>query len=475
MSTSPASGSSLGATGIAFGLGMALAGLVAGYFIGTTQSSGPSEVELSEQIDKAVEAKLAAKDKAKKAPEGKVVNNTGGELRRLSDKEKQELLAKKKASGDRPEPAAPIDSPFLTDGIVATFADDKTSNDYRSAVTLMAAGNARKARPLLTRLHAEAGTAPWKEQVGVLLADAKISVGDVEDGRRVLNEWTSAYPKSAHMAAAVVAEGKAHMKDGKRLGSGKDGLSDPQKRAYESAIGFFDKAIDGWPGDAALEQAYLNKAALLGELGRLDDAETAAIKLAESFPDAKRAPRALFNVAKRAFDIEDFERAERLYNRLVADFPRDRLSQSARNNLSALKILGKSAPELEITEWLGDDLGTISSMKGKPVLLVFWATWCPHCRKAMPGIENDMWQKFKDQGLQVIAVTKNSRGQTTEKVREYIAENGYTVPVAVDGGGTSRAYGVSGIPAAALVDKDGKVVFRNHPAQVTPELIAKYL
>ena len=58
---------------------------------------------------------------------------------------------------------------------------------------------------------------------------------------------------------------------------------------------------------------------------------------------------------------------------------------------------------------------------------------------------------------------------------EYLTENGYTVPVAIDPGTTSRSYGVSGIPAAALVDKDGNVVFRNHPAQVTDELIQKYL
>ena len=467
--------SSLGATGIAFGLGMALAGLVAGYLIGA-QNSAPSSDDLAEQIDAAVEKRLAAKDKAKtKEPKGKVVNNSGGELRRLSDKEKQELLAKKKAAGEKPEPAAPIDSPFLTDAIVAGFNDDKLASDYRSAVTLMAAGNARKARPLLNRLHTEAGDSPWAEQVGVLLADAKVSVGEVEDGRKVLTAWKSSYPKSAHMAAAVVTEGKAHMKDGKRLGSGKDTIEDPQRRAYEDAIKAFDQAGAQWPGHPALAEAWLNKAALLGELGQLEDAEAAALDLVNNYPEATRAPRALFNVAKKAFDAEDFARSERLYTRLVETYPRDRLSQSARNNLSALKILGKDAPELEVTEWLGDDLGTMGTMKGKPVLLVFWATWCPHCRKAMPNIETGIYQKYRDAGLQVVAVTKNSRGQTTDKVKEYLAENGYTVPVAIDDGGTSRAYGVSGIPAAALVDKDGKVVFRNHPAQVTDELISKYL
>jgi outer membrane protein assembly factor BamD (BamD/ComL family)/peroxiredoxin len=470
MTTTPPPNSTLGPTGIAFGLGMALIGLVVGYMIGTTQSSGPTSSELSAQIDKAVEQKLAAG-----APKGTVVNNTGGDLRRLSDKEKQELLAKKKADAAPLAAAAPLDSPFLTAGIVAGFEDDKVASDYRSAVTLMAAGNARKARPLLNSLHSKAEGQPWKEQVGVLLADAKISVGDVDDGRRVLNEWKSAYPKSEFMPVAVVTEGKAFMKDGKRVGSGKKEITTAQRRAYDEAITLFEKAEGTWPGNPALEEALLNKAALLGELDRLEEAEAAAVSLVDLFPNAKRAPRALFNVAKRAFDTEDFPRAERMYKRLISDFPRDRLSQSANSNLAALKILGKPAPELDLEEWLGDDLGSMNSMKGKPVLLVFWATWCPHCKKAMPAIDADLWGKYKDQGLQVVAVTKNSKGQTTEKVRSYLDENGYTVPVAIDGGSTSRSYGVSGIPAAALVDKEGKVVFRNHPAQVTGELIEKYL
>ena len=472
MSTTSPPASTLGPTGIAFGLGMALIGLVLGYMIGSTNGTGPSADELDAQIDKAVEEQLAAR-KAE-GPQGTVVNKTGGDLRRLSEKEKEELLAKKKAAKVTPPPE-PLDSPFLTDAIAAGFGDEKDSSDYRSAVTLMAAGNARKARPLLNSLHDRAAGKAWKEQVGVLLADAKISVGEVEAGREVLTAWKAEYPESAHMAAAVVTEGKAFMKDGKRVGSGKSEISPPQRRAYMDAIALFDQAAKTWPTDPALEEAWLNKAALLGELGELEDAEAAAISLASTFPDAKRAPRALFNVAKQAFDAEDFPRAERMYDRLVTDFPQDRLAQSARSNLSALKILGKPAPALDIDEWIGEDLGTISSMKGKPVLLVFWATWCPHCRKAMPGIDVDIWQKYRDQGLQVIAVTKHGRGQTTETVKAYMDENSYTVPVAIDPGSTSRNYGVSGIPAAALVDKAGNVVFRNHPAQVTDELIKKYL
>ncbi len=363
------SSSSLGPNGIAFGLGMALVGLVLGYMIGTSQSHGPSESEIAAQVDKAVEAKMA------RSGANNVVNNTGGELRKLSDAEKKELLAKKNRK-EQAAPAVPTDSPFLTDEIKKGFGDNTTAlQQYSQAVALMAQGNARKARPTLTALNSQAEGQPWKEQVAVLLADARVSVGEVSEGRKMLSEWRDAYPMSAHMATATVAEGKALMKDGKRVSGGAEGqLPAAKTRSYQDAIAMFDKAIKGWPEDPALEQAYLNKASLLGEMGKMDEAEAAATDLATKFPGAKQAPRALFNVARQAFNEEDFPRAERLYSKLVDQFPKDRLSKSARSNLSALKLLGKPAPELDISEWVGDDLGTMASMKGKPTLLVIQIT-----------------------------------------------------------------------------------------------------
>jgi hypothetical protein len=91
----------------------------------------------------------------------------------------------------------------------------------------------------------------------------------------------------------------------------------------------------------------------------------------------------------------------------------------------------------------------------------------------MPSIQ-EFYERNKGDDFAMIAVTRNSKGQTTDKVRDYMAENGYSFPVAIDAGASSRAYGVTGIPAAAMVDKAGKVVFRNHPAQLTDALVAQH-
>ena len=342
----------------------------------------------------------------------------------------------------------------------------------------MSGGNARAARPILANLEQKSEGKGWAEPVAALLAYAMASVGEVSQSRANITAFKSAWPESEFMPVVVVAEGKAFMQEGKRARSPGEKRGDPpnadQAGLYRKAIERWDHAIATWPGDPALDAAYLNKSGLLIEMGELAEAEEAAVALATAFPGSKNSPRALYNVARAAAGAEDPDTAERLYQRLGDDFPHDRLARRARSQLESLRLLGKEAPLLEIEEWLGDDMGQITDLKGKAVMLVFWATWNPHCRKEMPQLE-ELWQKHKDDDFVLIAVTRHSRGQTTDKVVEYVSSNGLTYPIAVDTGATSRAYGVSGIPAAALIDKDGRVVFRNHPSQLNDALLSEYL
>ena len=459
---------------IAFAAVMLVVGAVAGYMVGVNKA--PSTV--AEEV-----AGPAKPDSSAGGLQGEVINNTRGEIRRLSEEEKAELLAGRKPGGDKKDkaagpPEAPADSPYMADEILGAFDDDGQLAEYKRAVGFMSQGNARSARPSLIQLEGAGDGKDWHEPVSAMLVDAKSSVGEVAEGRDAAQSFRSTWPRSGFLATVIVAEGKTYMHEGKRAKSPgqkrDDPANDDQKELYRQAIKRFDEAIDKWPEDPAVADALLNKSALQIDLGDLKGAEEAAIALARSFPEAKNAPRALSNVARAASEAGDNETAERLYQRLVDDFPRDRLARTARSHLESLQLMNRAAPALEIEEWLGDDMGQISDHRGKPVLLVFWATWCPHCRKEMPKTE-ELWQKHRDDGLVVIAVTRNSRGQTTETVREYASENGLTMPIAIDPGGTSRAYGVSGIPAAALVGKDGKVVWRNHPGQLTESMLAEWL
>ncbi len=451
----PPSGS-LNSTSIAFGIGMLVVGLVLGRLMAGGDAPAPAPAPAP------VVAKADATANAPKKVDG-------GTLKRLSDQEKKELLARKNAKAAPPAPAVP-DNAFTTAAILGGFEDQITKNDYTRAAAFMAKGNARSARPLLTKLHAASADKKWREAVTIMLARAKIDLGEVAPGRALIGAWRDEHPKSGFEAYAVVAEGRAFMQEGKRLGAPGGPPDAAKKASYASATERFDAAAAAWPQDPIVADAMFNKAAMLGELKDVDGAEKTALELATRFPDSRSAPRALYNAAKAAEGAKDGDAAERLYQRLVDDYPKERLARSARSQLQALALLGKEAPLLEYTEVVGDAPGTLASMKGKVVVLVFWATWCPHCRKHMPVLQAE-WERWRDKGVQVIAVTRHSKGQTTDSVRTYAEENGLTYPIVVDPGGTSRAYNVSGIPAAAVVGKDGTVVFRNHPAQITDALI----
>jgi len=441
---------------LAFGVSMLVLGLALGYMLApkvASNDAGPDKIQ------------------AETAP-NKVVNNTKGELRKLDEREKRELTRKQKAPQ---APQAPADSAYLSDTITKSFQDPLLLTKYRQIVGFMSRGNARAASSPLSDLADQSKGKAWREQVTALLAEAQAATSKTKEARATVASFKSEYPKSQFMATIILAEGRSWMQDGKRA-AGLDGaLSAAQKEHYEKALLLFDQTSSKWPSDDAAAEALFNRGALLGELGRIADAESTVYSLVERFPNYRNAPRSLSNLARAAATGNNSERAEAAYEKLIASFPKDRMAANARAQLTSLKLVGKSAPALDIGEWIGDNPGTLAELSGRPVMLVFWATWCPHCRREMPGIE-ETWLRYKDDGLAVVAVTKTGRRQTIEQVREYIGENGLTLPIAIDAGGsTSKAYAVTGIPAAALIDKNGNVVVRDHPTRITDEVIKKYL
>jgi len=97
---------------------------------------------------------------------------------------------------------------------------------------------------------------------------------------------------------------------------------------------------------------------------------------------------------------------------------------------------------------------SLDSLRGKVVLLNFWATWCPPCRREMPDMEK-LYQRFSSKGLVVLAVSDEKR----ETVDEFLAKQHYTFPVVLDPGRTvNTAFGIEGIPNSFLFDRDGKLV-----------------
>jgi thiol-disulfide isomerase/thioredoxin len=106
---------------------------------------------------------------------------------------------------------------------------------------------------------------------------------------------------------------------------------------------------------------------------------------------------------------------------------------------------------------LGDLKGSEWSLKnlhGKVVLVNFWATWCPPCRKEMPDMEA-LYQRFKGRGLVILAISD----EDASKVEPFIAAAKYSYPILLDPGRkANRLFAIEGIPKSFLYDRDGKLV-----------------
>lgn len=98
---------------------------------------------------------------------------------------------------------------------------------------------------------------------------------------------------------------------------------------------------------------------------------------------------------------------------------------------------------------------SLASLRGKVVLLNFWATWCKECRAEMPMFER-LHREFKIRGLNVIGI--NAR-EGPVAVRGYAKELGLTFPLVLDSKGEiNSAYGVIGLPTTFLIGRDRRAV-----------------
>ena len=132
-------------------------------------------------------------------------------------------------------------------------------------------------------------------------------------------------------------------------------------------------------------------------------------------------------------------------------------AQTAQPSVESTTIVkeGAQAPDFTVEMFDGTKV-TLSELKGKVVLVNFWATWCPPCRNELARVEKEIIERFKGQEFVFLPI---SRGESKEKVAEFRNKMGYTFPMGLD---TTQAifkkYATNYIPRNFLVDRDGKVV-----------------
>ena len=116
------------------------------------------------------------------------------------------------------------------------------------------------------------------------------------------------------------------------------------------------------------------------------------------------------------------------------------------------KLTGTKAPDFTLKDISGKDV-SLSSFKGKPVLLNFWATWCPYCREERPLL-NSLYKEYKNKGLIIVAV---STDKSAQKVKDYLKKMPMEFTLLIDNGKIAEIYGVYALPTSFLINRDGAI------------------
>jgi peroxiredoxin len=127
------------------------------------------------------------------------------------------------------------------------------------------------------------------------------------------------------------------------------------------------------------------------------------------------------------------------------------------------------APEFALKDLDGNYVSIIA-LRGKVIVLNFWATWCPPCKDEMPSL-NQLYGRYKDKGLVVLAVSLN---KSKEAVKDFLETTPLDFTMLLDDGSkVTKQYKVYSIPATFVIDKGGFIVrkYQGPEEWVSPKII----
>lgn len=181
----------------------------------------------------------------------------------------------------------------------------------------------------------------------------------------------------------------------------------------------------------------------------------------------------------------EFESFEMIANTLNANFPQSKQVKEVMETYAQVKkkkdaenmfAPGKEAPDFEELMLDRTTKMKLSDLRGKVVLLDFWASWCGPCRRENPNVVN-VYNKYKDKGFTVMSV---SLDDNMERWQQAIEQDGLIWPNHVSDlkkwqSAVGRIYKVNSIPFTVLIDKEGRIIQTNLRGPALEEMVAKLL
>lgn len=128
--------------------------------------------------------------------------------------------------------------------------------------------------------------------------------------------------------------------------------------------------------------------------------------------------------------------------------------------------VGQSAPSFSVQIVGSQQTASLESLRGKVIVLNFWATWCGPCREEMPFFQK-LTERYDAKDLQVLAINFREKDDTINK---FTSEHGIKFPIGLDlKGEINRLYGVAQYPVTYVIGRDGKILARQYGPFVPPE------
>lgn len=185
-------------------------------------------------------------------------------------------------------------------------------------------------------------------------------------------------------------------------------------------------------------------------------------KLLAACPSGSDNKQVIYAALIPLFSQNDLEYAKVLCNKFVSEYPNSSVAQQLKSQLpKGASGVGESVPDITLADVNGKTI-SLSSLKGKVVLIDFWASWCGPCRGENPNVVA-AYNSYKDKGFTVFSVSLDTN---KDQWLAAIAKDGLEWPNHVSDlkgwqSDAAKLYSVKGIPATFLIDQEGKLIATN--------------